>query len=62
MTAAQYELAVLILKGLFRAGEYLANAADRLNKVASMTDEQCRAAIPGVQASIDANDQTIQGL
>ena len=62
MTAAQYELAVLILKGLFKAGESLANAAERLNRVGDMTDEQCRAAIPGVQAAIDANDQTIQGL
>ena len=62
MTAAQYELAVLILKGLFKAGESLANAAERLDKVGNMTDEECLAAMPGVQASIDANDQTIQGL
>ena len=62
MTAAQYELAVLILKGMFKAGEYLFNAADRLDKVASMTDEECLAAIPVVQANIDRNDDVIKGL
>lgn len=62
MTAAQFELAVLILKGMFKAGEYLVDAAARLDKVSSMTDEECLAAIPVVQAHIDKNDQTIQEL
>ena len=62
MTAAQYELAVLILKGMYKAGEYLVNAGERLAKVGNMTDEQCRAAIPVVQQNIDRNDDIIKGL
>jgi len=62
MTAAQFELAVLILKGMYKAGEYLVNAAARLDKVAAMTDEECLAAVPIVQANIDANDDVIKGL
>ena len=62
MTAAQFELAVLILKGMYKAGEYLYDAVARLDKVAAMTDEECLAAIPVVQANIDKNDDVIQGL
>ena len=62
MTAAQFELAVLIIKGMYKAGEYLAKAGDRLAKVGNMTDEECLAAIPVVQANIDRNDDIIKGL
>ena len=62
MTAAQFELAVLILKGMYKAGEYLVDAASRLDKVASMTDEECLAAIPVVQENINRNDDVIKGL
>lgn len=62
MTPAQFELAVLILKGMFKAGEYLVDAAARLDKVSSMTDAECLAAIPIVQANIDRNDDVIKNL
>ena len=62
MTQAQFELAVLILKGMFKAGEYLVDASARLDKVSSMTDEQCLAAIPVVQQNIDRNDDVIKNL
>jgi len=55
MTEAQFELALLLIKGLMKLGE-------RLNKVGSMTDDQCRTAIPLVQANIDKNDDVIKGL
>ena len=55
MTLAQFELAVLLLKGI-------AKLTAHLDKVGNMTDEECLAAMPGVQAVIDANDQTIQWL
>ena len=55
MTSAQFELALLLIKGIVKLSE-------RLDKVGNMTDEECRAAIPGVQSEIDANDQVIQGL
>jgi len=55
MTNAQFELALLLVKGLVKLGE-------RLDKVGSMTDEQCLAAIPVVQANIDRNDDVIKGL
>lgn len=62
MTAAQYELAVLILKGMYKAGEYLVDASARLKLVGGMTDEECLAAIPIVQGNIDRNDDIIKGL
>jgi len=55
MTNAQFELALLLVKGLVKLGE-------RLDKVGSMTDDQCRAMIPAVQAGIDGNDKIIEGL
>ena len=55
MTAAQYELALLLIKGIVKLGE-------RLDKVGNMTDEKCWEAIPLVQEGIDKNDQIIQGL
>jgi len=55
MTAAQYELALLLVKGIVKLGE-------RLDKVGSMTDDQCRTMIPAVQAGIDENDKIIEGL
>lgn len=55
MTSAQFELALLLIKGIVKLSE-------RLDKVGNMTDEQCLAAMPEVQAAIDANDQVIQGL
>ena len=55
MTSAQFELAVLLVKGLVKLGE-------RLAKVGSMTDDQCRTMNPVVQAGIDANDKIIEGL
>ena len=55
MTNAQFELALLLVKGLVKLGE-------RLDKVGQMTDEQCQAAIPFVQAGIDENDKIIEGL
>jgi len=55
MTPAQFELALFLIKGIIKLGE-------RLDKVGDMTDEQCLAAMPAVQADIDANDQIIQGL
>ena len=55
MTAAQYEMALLLIKGIVKLSE-------RLNKVGNMTDEECLAAIPIAQADIDANDQAIRGL
>ena len=62
MTAAQFELASLILKGLFIAGERIVDANARLKVVGGMTDEQCLAAIPVVQQNIDRNDDIIKGL
>ena len=62
MTAAQYELAVLIIKGMYKAGEHLVAASARLKLVGNMTDEQCMAAIPVVQQNIDRNDDIIKGL
>lgn len=62
MTAVQYELAVLILKGMFMAGEYLIDASARLKLVGNMTDVQCLAAIPIVQQNINKNDDIIKGL
>jgi len=55
MTSAQFELALLLIKGIVKLSE-------RLDKVGKMTDQECRVAMPGVQANIDANDQVIQGL
>jgi len=55
MTSAQFELALLLIKGIMKLSE-------RLNKVGNMTDEECLAAIPIAQAEIDANDQAIQEL
>jgi len=62
MTEAQFELAVLILKGMYKAGEHLVAASARLKLVGDMTDEQCMAAIPVVQVNIDRNDDIIKGL
>jgi len=62
MTAAQFDLAVLILKGMYKAGEHLVAASARLKLVGDMTDEQCMAAIPVVQGNIDRNDDIIKGL
>ena len=55
MTSAQFELALLLIKGIMQLGE-------RLDKVGNMTDDDCLAAIPIVQASIDANAYIIEGL
>ena len=55
MTELQYALAVLIIKEIMQGGA-------RLNKVSEMSDDDCRAAIPLVQARIDKNDETIMGL
>ena len=55
MTPAQFELALLLIKGIMQLGE-------RLDKVGNMTDQECRVAIPLIQTHIDKNDQTIQGL
>jgi hypothetical protein len=55
MTPLQVEVIALIIKQLIKAGE-------RLAKVGEMTDDECRAAIPLIQANIDANDETIMGL
>ena len=55
MTSAQFELALLLIKGIVKLSE-------RLDKVGKMTDEQCREAIPAVQAAIDKNDDVIKGL
>ena len=55
MTAAQFELALLLIKGIMKLSEHL-------NKVGNMTDEECLAAIPAVQAAIDKNDDVIQEL
>jgi len=55
MTPAQFELALLLVKGIMKLGE-------RLDKVGNMTDDDCLAAIPTVQASIDANAYIIEGL
>ena len=55
MTPLQLELAALIVKELIKGGQ-------RLAKVGEMDDDQCRVAIPLVQANIDKNDEIIQGL
>ena len=55
MTSAQYELAVLIIKGIV-------NLSQRLDKVGQMSDDECKAAMPAVQTAIDTNDQIIQEL
>ena len=55
MTPAQFELALLLIKGIVKLGE-------RLDKVGQMTDQECREAIPVIQTHIDTNDQIIQEL
>ena len=55
MTPAQFELALLLIKGIVKMGE-------RLDKVGEMTDQECRMAIPLIQTHIDTNDETIQEL
>ena len=55
MTALQIQLATLIIKELIKGGQ-------RLAKVGEMPDAECLIAIPLVQASINANDETIMGL
>ena len=55
MTPAQFELALILIKGIVKLGE-------RLDKVGQMTDQECRTAIPVVQAHIDKNDEVIWGL
>ena len=55
MTPIQWELALLIIKGIMKG-------CDRLGKVGDMTDEQCLAAIPVIQTGIDANDKIITEL
>jgi len=55
MTAVQWEFALLLIKGIMKA-------VQRLEKVGEMTDDQCRAAMPLVQANIDRNDEIIKGL
>jgi len=55
MTEVQFELALLIIKGIVKL-------AERLDTVGKMTDDECRAAMPVVQVGIDANDKVIMEL
>jgi len=55
MTPAQWELALLLIKGIMKTCEHV-------QKVGDMTDDECIAAIPVVQAELDRNDAVIQAL